>query len=430
MSFFTDRIANVSQDSVRTEVVGQAQGADLKVTNWRIPGVANQILEAVIGAIYTAVNVIPTFVRGFASLDTSTDPGDEDPYDPNNVSMAPEEGFLSTYGKNTFGTTRTDATYAAGFFTLTNVGPSVRTLAPEGLICTWTGGSPPSPPPTYINAADPSVYTNPDGTVTVGVGSSVTFPIQAQVKGAIASAPAGALTLTTTLVGCSGTNADPILGSNRESAPAYRDKCRQAPARLSLGGPSAAYNFLAQKNLDGTPLLNALGAPVNITRTQVTEDSATGIVNAYYATDSGAAISVDVTAANQNIRTEAIAVPDAITFGGFAATETSIHVVGTARIKARSGVTAAAVASGVVAALVANAKTIPVGGVDQVAGAGVVYTGDLEAFARLGYLGLYDVVISTPAGLSTAIPLGHVAVINSVAGDGLGSGDWTITVVA
>jgi hypothetical protein len=58
-----------------------------------------------------------------------------------------------------------------------------------------------------------------------------------------------------------------------------------------------------------------------------------------------------------------------------------------------------------------------------------VYPGDLEAFARSGYPGVYDVVITTPAGLSTAIAVGHVPVIQSDPGDGLGSDDWLVTVV-
>jgi hypothetical protein len=221
------------------------------------------------------------------------------------------------------------------------------------------------------------------------------------------------------------------VGNDREDAATYRTNCRQSSARLSLGGPSDAYAYLAVKNLDGTVLLNDSVPPVptSITRVQVTQDSSTGIVNAYYASGSGAAIADDISAAVRNTKFDALAVPDAITFTGFAATPTTIHVVGTARIKARIGITAQAVAEGIVASLVANAKTIPVGGVDQIANAGVVYTGDLEAFARQGYAGLYDVIITTPAGLSTAIAEGHVAVIQSVAGDGLGSDDWTVTVV-
>jgi phage-related baseplate assembly protein len=429
MSLFDDAIAGNTLSQVRTFVLGYLQAAGLKVTNWRVIGVGKQMFEAFVAASQAYTASQSAITRGFASLDTSTDPGDVDEFDPNNQDLPAAPGFLSAMGKNTFGTEREEASFATGICAFLNVGPSARVLAPGTIIWTWTAGTPPNPPPTYINTNDPDIYL--DGTVTVPAGTSIDLPVRCQVKGLLGSAPANSLSLTTTLVGCSSTNPAAIVGNDREDAGTFRAKCRQAPARLSLGGPSDAYAYLATKTLDGAVLLNDAVPPVptSITRAQVTQDSATGIVNAYYASGSGAAIAEDVTAAVRNTKFNALAVGDAITFTGFAATETTIHVVGTARIKARIGLTAQAVAEGIVAALVANGKTIPVGGVDQVANAGVVYTGDLEAFARSGYRGVYDVVITTPAGLSTGIAEGHVAVIQSDPGDGLGSGDWTVTVV-
>jgi hypothetical protein len=276
------------------------------------------------------------------------------------------------------------------------------------------------------------VYTNPDGTLTVPAGTDIDIPIAAQQIGAASSAPAFTLTLTTSLVGCSATNANAILGNDREDADTYRGRCTDAAGRLSFDGPADAYAYFAAKNIDGTPLLNDAvpPAPSGITRAQVTQKSDTGIVNAYFASATGPAIPDDVSAANKNIRTKAIVVPDAITYTGVAASQTTIHVVGTAKFKARIGVTAQQIAEGIVASLVANGKKIPIGGVDQDAGGnGVVYTSDLEGYARSGFEGVYNVVVSTPAGASTAMLVGHVPVIQSAAGDGLGSGDWTVTIV-
>lgn len=432
MSFFDDRIAPVTAASVRGQVIGYAQGAGLKITNWRIMSVGAQIFEAVTAALYAFTNIVPVYVRGFASLDTSFDPGDDDPYDPNNINMDPEPGFLSTYGKNTYGVERTEPGYATGFATFVNNGAGVRTIGPSGLIFTWTGGTPPTPPPTYTNTPDPAVYTNADGTRTVGVGESVTLPVRAQVRGSIASAPAGALSLTTTLVGCSATNAFAVLGNDREDAASYKTKCRQAPARLSFGGPGGAYEFLASKKIDGTPLFNAGTPPtqVAITRVQSTEESDTGIVTVHYASDSGGAIAEDVAAANANIRLNALAVPDCITFTGLAATPVAMHIVGTARIRQRPGVTAAVVAAAIVANLVKEFKAIPIAGVDRVSGAGVIYRADIQSMARAGFDGLYDVEILTPGSSTFALAEGQVATVNSVPGNGLGSGDWTITVVS
>jgi hypothetical protein len=429
MSLFDDAIAGLSLSQVRTTVLGHLQAASLTVTNWRVVGVGKQMFEGFVAAAQAYVASQAAIVRGFASLDTSTDPGDVDAYDANNQALPAAPGFLSAMGANVFGTTREEASFATGSCTFVNAGPGARVLAPGSVIWTWTVGSPPDPPPTYINTNDPSIYL--DGTVTVPAGTSIALPVRCEVIGAIGSAPANSLSLTTTLVGCTSTNPAAIVGNDREDAATYRRNCRQAPARLSLGGPSDAYAYLAVKTLEGDVLLNDADPPVptSITRVQVTQDSATGIVDAYYASGSGAAIADDITAAVRNTKFNAFAVPDAITFTGFAATPAVIHVVGTAKIKARIGITAQAVAEGIVASLVANGKTIPIGGVDQIANAGVVYTSDLEAFARAGYTGLYDVVVTTPAGLSTPIAVGNVPVIQSVAGDGLGSDDWTVTVV-
>jgi Baseplate J-like protein len=428
MSLFDDAIAGLTGTQVRATVLGYLQAAGLRVTNWRVIGVGKQMFEAFVAASQGYISSQSTIVRGFVSLDLSTDPGDVDEYDPNNQDLPPEPGFLSAMGENVHGTTREKASFATGVARLVNAGPGARVLSPGSVIWTWTAGSPPVPPPTYINVNDPTIYL--DGTVTVPAGTTIDLPVRCEVIGAIGSAPSNSLSLTTTLVGCTSTNPTAIVGNDREDAPTYRQNCRQAAARLSFSGPADAYAYLAVKKLDGTVLLNDSVPPVptSITRVQVTQDSATGIVDAYYASGSGAAIAEDISAAVRNTEF-AFAVPDAHTFTGYAATPVTIHVVGTAKIKARIGLTAQAVADGIVASLVANGKTIPVGGVDQVANAGVVYTSDLEAFARAGYRGLYDVVVTTPAGLSTAIGVGEVPVIQSDAGDGLGSGDWTVTVV-
>ena len=428
MSLFDDVIAGIAGTQVRATVVGYLQAAGLKITNWPVIGVGRQMFEAFVAASQGYVSSQTTIVRGFVSLETSFDPGDVDPFDPNNQDLPAAPGFLSAMGSNLFGTEREEANFATGVCRFVNAGPGARVLAPESVIWTWTVGSPPDPPPTYINVSDPSIYL--DGTVTVPAGTTIDLPVRCQVVGSIGSAPANSLSLTTTLVGCTSTNPTAIVGNDREDADTYKANCRQAPARLSFAGPADAYSYLAVKKLDGTVLLNDSVPPVptSITRVQVTRDSATGIVDAYYASDSGAAIAEDISAAVRNTEL-AFAVPDAITFTGYAATPAIIHVVGTAKIKARIGLTAQIVAEGIVASLVANGKAIPVGGVDQVVNAGVVYTSDLEAFARAGYAGLYDVVVTTPAGASTAIAAGEVPIIQSVAGDGLGSGDWTVTVV-
>ena len=420
---FTDLFVKTTLESVRSTMIGYATAAKLKITNWATGGTGQQILEVVVSLAYSFTAITAEMIRGFASLETSVDPGDFDPYNADNASREPAPGFLSNLGRNMHGTERTDATFATGSVTFTNAGPGARTIAPESLVFTQTGGSPPNPSPTYTNTADASIYTNPDGTVTVPAGTSVSLPIMAQVIGSVGSAPSGTITLTTTMIGCTATNVNSVVGTDRESADAYRARCRLAPARLSFGAPEDAYLYLATRNLDGTLLANSSGNDVGINRVQSTGNTGTGIVTVYYASAAGTAVAEDVTAANANIQTTLFAVSDCITFTGQSATTLSVHVAGTARLRSRPGVTKAAVAAGIVESLQNAFVEIPIGGVDT----GLIYHVDLEAYAHAGYPGLYDVTVTTPVSNVTMTP-GQVATLSSIAGDGV-TGDWVITLV-
>lgn len=420
---FADFISTSTISAVRARIIGYAQDAGLAITSW-VPGdVAEQMLELVAQVAFATDQAATRAIRGFASLDTSTDPGDVDDFDPGNASLPAEAGFLSALGAGTYYTTRASETFANGFVSFVNNGSVARTFGPDGLVFTWTV-SPPTPAPTYRNAADDTIYTNPDGTVTVGVGVTVILPIVAEDAGKGSNAPSGAISLTTSLLGCTATNAVAVLGAERESRDVYIARCRQAPSRGSFAGARDKYDYLSAKNIDGTPLLNVSGTPVAITRTQKSESSTTGIVNLYFASDSGPPLAEDVDAANENITVEVIAVPGCITYAGVAAIEVMIHVVGTARIKAAPGISAALAKDAIVTALGDYAETIPIGGHDQVSGAGVVYTTDLRSVAAGAYPGLYDVLVSLPATSTTALAVGRVATIQSDVSD------WTVTVVS
>ncbi len=434
MSLFDDLVNGVTtESSIRAKALSLATSAGLLVTDWIVGAVSQQMLEAMIAIAFQYTSNETIIVRGFASLDTATDPGDPDAFDPNNINLEPTPGFLSNMGANFFGTTREGETFATGFWTFNNTAGLVpRTFGPRGLTLTWTGGSPPSPAPTYHNAADPSIYTNPDGTVTVSAGASLVIPIEADAIGIGSNAPASTISLTTTLLGVTGTNAAAVLGTDREDPDTYRERCRQADARLSLAGPTDAFRYLAAKNLDGSPLVNANGDPSSITKIYASEDSSIGRIDLYFASPSGPAISDDVDAANENILAQAYVDADAINIGpglpgGFAATATSIHVVGTAKIRAKdAALGAAAIKQKIVDALTAAfASDVfnPIGGLDQTSGAGFIYTTDIRAAAAVSFPGLYDVLVTTPAGASTAIALGHVATLNST------TADWSLTIV-
>ena len=419
MGFFEQAQQPETQASIRAKVIAYAQAAGLQVTSWLVGSVGQQILETMVSALYGYTETVPTIVRGFVSLDSATDPGDVDAYDATNVELAPAPGFLSNLGANTFGTARNEASNASGFVTFVNAGIVPRTFAPYGLVFTRSYGS---PAPTYTNTPDVAIYTGPGGTVTVAAGASLTIPVAAISPGSANSATPTSLSLTTSLLGCTATNAAAILGTDREGADAYRARCRLAPSRGSLGGPGGAIAYLAATQYDGTPVINGSGTASNITRVYVSSDSTTGSVVVYYASPTGPATAEDVTAANLNITSYAYAVPDAITFSGTAATSTTITCSGTVKIKARPGLVTTTVQKAIVDTLTAYFATIPIGGVDQIGGAGVVYAADIQAVIRTAYAGIYDPVLTSPVGASTAIALGHVPVLSTAVGS------WTVTV--
>lgn len=412
-----------TESEVRTKLKGFAESAGLKITNWRPGGVGQQVFEMTVAACEFFTRIVAPAIRGTASLDTAVDPGDEDPYDANNAALDPVPGYLSALGENTHGVVRQGRSFASGSVTFYNAniaGAQSRTISPYGLI--FIGATIDGITPTYHNTPDATVYTDPGSTITVPVGTLLELPIECDFAGALGTRATGLVSLATTLTGCSATNANPVSGNDREAPQQYRDTCRAASARLSLGGPSAAYRFLARKNLDGTPLLNASGNETGITRVFVSEESATTEVTAYYASSSGTPLAEDVTAANYNIEVQCMAVPDCITFTGTGALETNIHVMGTARIKLVPGIDTDAIKAAMVARLAEDWELIPIGGVDQDGtGAGVIYIADVEGIVRGSYPGLYNVDCGLDG--SWAVPAGHVAVLQNSAAD------WTITVV-
>jgi len=424
MGVFTDLLSSEAMTSVRRRIVEAAQSAELLITAWVEGDVAEQMLQVVSLVAYQTSRSVTAIVRGYASLDTSTDPGDVDPYDPDNEDLEPEPGFLSNMGESWFSTPRQDATFASGYVTFNNtLGIVARTFAPDSLTFTWTGGTPPSPAPTYRNSADDTIYTNPDGTVTVAAGASLDIPVTAEEIGTRSNAHASTLSLTTTLSGVTATNASPIIGTDREAAGPYRERCRQAPSRMSMAGPPHIYAYLAKTKLDGTPLLNASGNQVNITRVQVIDDSDTGDVDVYFASGSGAASSEDVAAANANIELESFSVPGTRSYTGQAASEVPISVGGTAKLASYAGASVADAKQAIVDALTAAFATYDIGGKDRVAGAGKLYTNDFQAVAANAYKGLYDLEVTTPVADETALAKGNVGTITTTVGD------WSVTLV-
>jgi hypothetical protein len=431
---FADLYVKPTLADAKATVVAIAQAAGLTVTSWILGEPSERWIEIVARAIDAFGSTVTTqAVRGFF-LDLATDPGD-----PGDLSddQTPRAGWLSGLGAGWYGTARRDATFGTlASFTITNTGAtSTSPFKPFDLTFASTAARADGGHATYRNDVAPSIYVGAGGTLTLTPGASATIPIVAEQIGTDGSAAPGQITVAVTqsfqtsgVLTC--TNASALVASDREAPDLYRARCRLAADKLSPGGPTAAYKYAANTARDGSPLQRFDGSgPVTITDSYVSPDSATGLVTIYYRGPSGSVDTTDASSANANIAGTVLGVitdplgvtPDTVLVGptvtdpntggpgGASATNTSIAVTYSVKAKAGPGITSGSVTAAVNAALAAYFLSLPIGGRDPVAGAGVVYTVDI-----LGVIysaGVYDVIITVPAGATTAIALGHVPVL-------------------
>lgn len=404
-------------DEVKAKIAQFAALGNLFLTAWLVGDPGEQLYQAFAQTMqfYTATNAVVT--RGFVSLDTATDPGDDDPFNPGNAALDPIPGFLSNLGENVYYTFRILSTFAGTSVTFTNttafpVGP----FAPDSL--TFAKAS--DGEITYRNAAMPSLYTGPGGTLTVLAGQTVHLDVVAESPGSASTAQPGEISvLVGGALGVTVSNDAAAIGNDRESAPNYRERCREQAASVSPNGASDAYRYLSRTNVDGTPLLQnaTLGGDgltaVSITRVYVSGSSSTGNVAVYFADDDSGSSSIDVATANYNITHNVIAVPDCINYSGSSSVEVSITITWAVKFRAKylgQSITSTVVHDAIVAALTDRFRNYPIGGFDQVAGAGTIYASDLRGTVDRAHPAIYSTVLSSPGG-DTAIALGHVATL-------------------
>ena len=408
---------------IEDKIQGYAATAELLLSSWQEGDVGEQILQATVPTIHAFTGIITGLTRsGFG--DTAMDPGD-DPDDPDPDYTAPK--WLSYWGEGDMGTKRFEEGFASGYITLTNAADGeTQSIAPFDKTFTRDTANSDGTFPTYRNAPDDSIYLLADGTFNLEPGQVITIPIIADVVGTASDAGIGEITtLTTTTLGVTVANAAPVLGSNGEGRAHYVARCRQAAAVTSPAGAADSYRYLSTTLPGGDPLLNSVGAAVKIVETYVTVSSATGKVDCYYRSNTGAPLTIDVTAANANIIKYGL--PLSVTFGpslspvgGIAAVATPISITYTAKIKDVPGLDLAEVYLDVKAALSDYLLSVTMGGFDTIAGAGKIYTVDLAGEIKAARRdrntgakwGLYDVVVTVPGTSFTAIALGHFGEVN------------------
>ncbi len=445
---FSDLFTVATLAEVKANVISIAQAAGLTATSFIFGDPSERWIEISARTIdlFTSTVTAQT-VRGFF-LDLATDPGDAGDL---SADQTPRAGWLSALGSGWYGVTRSGQTYAAGFVTVTNAGTTPAVFKPYDITFQRSTTGNDGGKPTYRNSPDGSIYTGFGGTVSIAASATRTIPVIAEQPGSYSTANPSEITglaVTQSFGTITAVNASPIIGIDRESISSYITRCRSAADKLSYGGPGAAYKYAATTGRSGAPLQRWDGTgQVGITRVYASPDSINGVVTVYFANSSGAPDAVDVSSANANITgipTGVITDPlgvvgDAITIapttsdvttggpGGAAAIATSITIAGTCKVKAVPGGLSGsslilAVRTAIVAAYTPAFAAFDIGGVDQVAGAGVIYTSDLQGIGRDSYPGLYDFIVTTPGASSTAIAVGHVATVSTAAGS------WTVTV--
>ena len=441
MVAFADLFQLPTLAAIKARVIAFAVDAGLPVTSW-IPGEPSErwteILPRAIDAFLS--NITTQTVRMFF-LELATDPGDAGDL---SADQTPRPGFLSALGAGWYGVVRGQSTYAAGFVTLTNTGPTKATFSPYDLTFQRSSAGPDGGLPTYRNLEDPAVYVGPGGTLILNPGASATIGVVAEQAGTVANASPGESSggVTGSFGAFAVTNASPVLGVDRESRALYIARCRQQSAAASPNGPADAYRFASTTGADGKPLQlwDGSGATA-VNRVYVSPSDSTGLVTIYLAGPSGPASTVEVSSANANINGITIAdtdgkiwnpdpigvVPDCVTLGPTvldgktqasgpaAAIVTNVgYLAGTVRIKAVPGVASltmiAEIHQAIEAAESLYFETVPIGGLDQVAGSGVVYRNDLERLAGDAYPGLYAANLTKPSSVTAVIPVGHVPV--------------------
>ena len=435
----------------KSNILAIAVAANLSATSF-VAGEPSERWIEIMARAMDAWGSVPSQAVAGAFLDLATDPGDVGPLGPDlSADQTPRPGFLSALGIGWFGTPRGDQRYATSTLTITNTSANAQSFAPYAVTFESTDVKPGGGSATYRNT---SAVSN------LAVGASTTVNVIADTIGSYGSASATSISIlvTTTYGTMTVSGSTTATGLEREDRIAYIARCRTYADSLAPGGPTNAYRRAMNTAIDGTVLQRYDGSgAVRLTQSYVSPSSATSTVTMYVWGPS--ADQVDLDSCNSNVEGLPLdgivspvgCIPDCVallpyvygssaafpagTPGAALATATTIAVTYSIKIKSSqvpggaavgtytSGggppAPVAAVFSTILAALTAfllPSGGIPIGGLEQTAGAGMVYTADLPPIIRGAMAGLYDPGVTVPGGATTAIAAGYYASIGAVSG--------------
>lgn len=305
--------------------------------------------------------------------------------------LLPSDAWADRWALSRFNVTRVPAEEATGLVTFTcSALAAGTTYAPgEIIIAHATTGK------TYRNTAN--VVIVPSTTVTAQT-------IAADEVGTASNAAPNAITvMVSSIVGVTVTNPASVLGADQETTPALVTRARKKLGALSPNGPKDIYEYVAT-----TPEFSATATP--ITRTRTVLDEATGDLNVYLATASGAPIAGDVTIVQAAFDTTAE--PWGANASAIAATEQTQAVTYHSWVQG-SNLTAAQIETLQATALAEFFATLAIGGDVLPPDTGDLYVETLQQIIGAAVPGTRRVVVSVPAA-TVAITANKVFVLGTV----------------
>ncbi len=310
-----------------------------------------------------------------------------------------EAGWLTILAESVYRVVRRPAQYSTGdSFRVTNASDEVYTrLAGEITVAHNVTGK------TFHNASDVTVAPSTTVEDLVFVADEVGTDSD--------GGPNSIDQLVSVAAGITITNDKAVLGSNEESDPDLRVRCRNKLGALSPNGPKEAYAFVATTPyFDNDPDRPCCVVSVPTTRVQVVLDKDTGRVTVYCATENGSISEPDRVVTDAAL--DRWATPWLVDQRAELCTEDTTDVTYHIWL-GDSNLTTEQVEARIATALSRYFKTLPIGGFIIPPDAGFIYVDAIRTVITRAVEGVIKVTVSLPTGDIEMGP-GHVAILGTV----------------
>lgn len=304
-----------------------------------------------------------------------------------------EGDWLTLTAFETYEVTRIASTFGTTTVVLTNTSVNSYTLAAGDI--------------RLYNIDTGKTYTSTTGgTLAPGnvTATTLSVTVVADEPGTDSNAQAGDISgFVTPLQGVTGTNADPLVGTDEETDAALRVRCTESLAKASPNGPADAYNYFAK-----TATRAADDSAIGVTRTNVVQGD--GTIFVYLADASGPIAAADVTEVDTNIQDNCV--PTGFTAVTANATAVTVNVTATIYLRRGTTLTTAELTTLVEDRLTTYFAVAPIGGYQ--AGGGFIFTSAIIGQIFEASDQIVRVVLTGPAA-DVALDEDEVAVLGTIA---------------